>query len=242
MTRANKKLALKATIALCFSFICLAKATNIEYTPMHSTSIIAYAEDDVPNNTPVYPGDDSNTDDGRKPKKPDAYDVFGDVSVGEDTTGLSDTFGAALQAGTNMLVKACNLLFIFALICHFAVESCMMAFPSIANLMATKVPVQLFSNECAAACGVKYSYRPGGGGPGGPGGGPGSAAADAGGGPGGNGPNAKNKSFAAKFSVYFKERMITLILCGTALVMTTTGILPWLINTCINWLIGLFFK
>ena len=216
----------------------------IGYSPDLSNSIIAYADDGgIPQNTPSIPDNPGNgggvaeqvpavEDD--KPAKPDARDVFGDGLVGEDTSGYADSISGMLQKFVNFLIKLCNYIFIFAMIIHFAIESLMMAFPIIATLMSTKIPIQLFSNECAKVCGVTYSYSSGNGMNGGPGG----AGVGSGGGVGGDG-NAEG--FTGKFVVYFKERSITLIVCGLLLVMCTTGLLPWILNTVINWILGIFF-
>lgn len=199
----------------------------------------AHAENGVPDNAPVYSGDTQEPD-PNKPKKPDANDVFAGAEVGPDSSGYADGAGALLSKITNFLVALINYCFAFALVIHFSVDALMMAFPIFATFFATKVPFQIFSHEAAKVCGVKYSYKPGGaGGVGGVGGGVGTA--DAGGGVGGAG-DTKQKGFIGKVVPYLKERMFTLIICGALLVMSATGILPWLINTAINWLIGLFIK
>lgn len=187
--------------------------------------------ENIPNNSPAYSQGDYTPD--NKPNSVDAADVFGSGIVGVDNTGLSNEVSAVLQTITNFLVSVANLVFIFGMIIYFVIESLMMAFPIIATLMATKVPIQLFSNECAKVCGVKYSYKPGGA-QGGVGGGN-----DSGGVGGGDG---KDTTFLSKFTTYAKERMITLIICGVILVMCATGLMPYVINTAINWILGLFFK
>lgn len=206
---------------------------------MAPVTLNTYATGDVPDNAPVY-SEDSGSVDPDKPNKPNANDVFSGAEVGPDGSGYADGIGELLSKVVNFIVNLINYLFAFALIVHFAVDALMMAFPMFATLFSTRIPIQMFSNECAQVCGVKYSYKPGGGaGVGGVGGGVGTA--DAGGGVGGTGDN-KKKGFLGKFIPYAKERMITLIICGALLVMSFTGILPWIINTAINWLIGLFFK
>jgi len=180
----------------------------------------------IPNNSPEY--NSGSIGDDAKPNRPSASDVFGDATIQPDSTGFSDDIGNVLSMITSFIIKTCNYVFIFGLLIHFAVESVMMAFPIVATTMATRIPIQLFSNECAKVCGVKYSYKPGGQG------GDGAAQQSSGG-------DGKDKGFVGKFTEYFKERMITLILCGVILVMCATGIMPWLINTAINWIIGLLF-
>ena len=204
-----------------------------------SGGLNAHAVDEVPNNAPVY-SEGGESSDPDKPAKPNANDVFSGAEVGADSTGFSDDIGNLLSKVTNFIIKTCNYLFAFALIIHFAVESLMMAFPIFATLMSTKVPVQLFSNECAKVCGVKYSYKAGGG-VGSTAGGVGSADASGGVGSAG-GSDGKKNTFLGKFTVYFKERMFTVIICGALLVAAATGILPWIVNTAINWLLGLIFK
>lgn len=204
-----------------------------------SCELSVSATGEVPNNAPVY-NDSAGAADPDKPDKPNANDVFAGAEVGTDSTGFSDDIGSLLSKITNFIIKTCNYLFAFALIIHFAVEALMMAFPIFATLMSTKVPVQLFSNECAKVCGVKYSYKPGGAGVGSSGG---VGSADTNGGVGGNNSaDGKKSTFVAKFTTYFKERMFTVIICGALLVAAATGILPWIVNTAINWLLGLIFK
>ena len=199
---------------------------------------VVHATGDVPENAPVYSQEE--TEDPGKPDKPDANDIFGDATVGPDETGYADGAGEVLGKVVSLFVKIANYLFAFALIVHFTTDALMMAFPMFATLFATKIPIQLFSNECAQVCGVKYSYKPGGGaGVGGASGGVGTA--DASGGVG-SAADGKKKGFIGKVIPYARERLVTLIICGSILVMSFTGILPWIINTAINWLIGLFIK
>lgn len=202
-------------------------------------SLNTYATDSIPNNAPVYNGGEAGDVDPDKPDKPNANDVFSGAEVGVDSTGYADGIGELLSKVVNFLVNLINYLFAFALIVHFAVDALMMAFPMFATLFATKVPIQLFSNECAQVCGVKYSYKPGGNGSGGVGS---AGAVDSGGGVGSAGGNNKDKGFLGKAIPYAKERLVTLIICGLLLVMAGTGVLPWIINTAINWLLGLIFN
>lgn len=197
---------------------------------------VVHATGDVPENAPVFSQEES--EDPNKPDKPDANDIFGDAKVGPDETGYADGAGDVLGKVVSFFIKLANYLFAFALIVHFTTDALMMAFPMFATLFATKVPIQLFSNECAQVCGVKYSYKPGGAGTG-VGGAVGTA--DTSGGVG-SAADGKKKGFLGKFIPYAKERMFTLIICGALLVMSATGILPWIINTAINWLLGLFIK
>lgn len=196
-----------------------------------SSSITAYAEDDIPNNQ-SYDSQNTVIADPNKPEKPDANSVFGDARVVPDSTGYSSDIGNLLQKITSFIVSACNYIFIFGLIIHFAIESVMLAFPVMATVMSTKVPVQLYSHECAKVCGVTHSY--------------GSDGKSSGGGvgSGGNSGSGKDgdKGFLSKFMGYAKERMITLILAGLLLVLCATNVMPLLINTAINWIIGLFIK
>ena len=188
---------------------------------------VAHAED-IPDNNPVY--DDYETPGNGNSgnfQAPDANEVFGGIRVGRDDTGLSSKLQEVLNVGVAFVISAANIIFMAFLLIYFAIECLMMAFPFIATVMASKVPVQLFSNECAKVCGVKYSYKPGGGGEG--------AQAASGG-----DANGKKDTFMAKFTTYFKERMITLIICGVILVLCATGLMPKLISLAINWIIGLF--
>lgn len=212
-----------SVVRLLFLIICSVFMLFIPSFSVHA--------EEIPNNSPVY--DQGNYSPGNKPNTPNAADVFGDGIVGPDTTGLSEEVGAVLQTITNFLISTANVVFIAGMLIYFVIESLMMAFPIVATLMATKVPIQLFSNECAKVCGVKYSYKPGGA--------QGGVGGDSGAGVGGNG-NDKDATFVSKFTTYAKERMITLIICGVILVMCATGLMPYVINTAINWILGLFFK
>lgn len=226
---------LKFIVAAMASIIMSLGVTNLNYDcPVSSQSMIVYAVDGIPDNQ-SYDNSNAEVPNQGGLQKPDANDVFGNAQITPDHTGYSDGIGNILQKIASFIVATCNYIFIFGLIIHFVVESIMMAFPVMATVMSTKVPVQLYSHECAKVCGVTHSYNAGGKGPGS-------------GGPGGGGPGASanngngEQGFVGKFSVYIKERMIILILAGVLLVLCSTGLMPKIITMAINWLIGLFVK
>lgn len=218
-------------MAFMFAFTLTGLSSNADY--LMPNTVVTYAVDEIPNND-VYGNQGANQN--NKVSKPDANSVFGDAQITPDSTGYSEGIGNILQKGASFIVATCNYIFMFGLIVHFAIESVMMAFPIMATVMSTKVPYQLYSHECAKVCGVTHNYQAGGGnGVGGSGGGVGSGASA-------NTNNGEQQGFVGKFTSYFKERMVTLILAGVILVMCATGLMPMLINAGINWVIGLFIK
>lgn len=199
------------------------------------TSVKAYAEDGIPENAPVFQGDESGGNaDADKPAKPNANDVFGDVTVTQDSTGLSDEVGGFLSVVCSFIMKCVIYAFGVFLPLHFAVDALIMAFPIAGTFFATKVPFQLFSNEAGKLAGIKFVGNKSGDKNGGVG------SAEASGGVGGGGD--KNNTFFAKIKVYISERGLTVLVCSLLLVATYTGLLTWLVNSAVNSVIGLFYR
>lgn len=195
-----------------------------------------YAENGIPENAPVFQDDNGNNGnaDADKPAKPNANDVFGDVTVTDDSTGLSDEVGGFLSVACSFIMKCVIYAFGVFMPLHFAVDALIMAFPIAGTFFATKVPFQLFSNEAGKLAGIKFVGNKSGDKNGGVG------SAEASGGVGGGGD--KNNTFFAKIKIYISERGLTVLVCSLLLVATYTGLLTWLVNSAVNSIIGLFYR
>ena len=222
-----KRKYLKCALGLCLCLLVFSPIGIRGSTEGTSISISASANG-IPDNTPVY---DNNTDGDTSVSRVDARDVFGDVELGPDTTGISGSVKNGLQTFFSLVINIANPVFVFGMLIHFVVDALMMAFPVVASFMSTKCPIRLFSRECAKVCGVTYSYSSGGdsGSSGGIGGG------------GDSGGEGDGKGFMTKVVPYLKERGITLIICGALIVMCSTQMMPKLIYAGIDLLLGFFF-
>jgi hypothetical protein len=197
------------------------------------SNLSAYAEGDgIPNNAPVYQDSDSSS----SISKPDANDVFGESPITVDSTGWSDGLNSILQKIVAFCLNLAVYVFSSFLLIHFVADALIMAFPVVGMFLSTKMPFQIFSNEAARLANVRFSPKKGNGQ-----GGVGGAGDGGAGGVGGAGDN-KDATFLSKFKTYAKERGLTVIICGVLIVATYTGVLTWLINLAINFIIGLIVK
>ena len=111
------------------------------------TSTFVYAND-IPDNGEVAVAP-SNPSGGSSQVK--AGDLFGDAPIGADTTGYADKVGGFFGVGVKFAINLLIQVFALLVPLHFAVDASMMFSPPLAKFFASKVPIQLFSNEIGRA-------------------------------------------------------------------------------------------
>lgn len=215
------------TLLTCNAISISAYAAEI---PAEPNSITVQAA--VPNNTPQeYKNATGKSNKNGSADSIDASDVLGDGKIGKDDTGYAEEVNSYGQVVVKFIVNLAVYLFATMLLIMFAIDCLCIPFPPFAKFFATKVPIQLFSNEVATITGIQFSHSKGGGGAGAPPPPPSN----------GGGANGQ-EGIGAKYITYFKNRAVALIFSGTLLVMTYSGLLSRLLNKAINIIIGLFNK
>lgn len=211
----------KKVIALIMCLLMLGH-TGIGITTS-ATELISYSNitltASIPDNeAPVYDGGNAN--------EVNAADIFhSDDFTGQDETGYAEKAGGILQTVAKFLINTTVYLFAAFLTVYCAVDALVIAFPLAGAFFSTKVPIQLFSNEAATIAGISYSYS--------------SSDSNYGGSGLGSSNSGGSGDTKAKFGSYFTSRGKVLILCGTYLAMTYSGLLTTLLNKAIDFITSL---
>lgn len=193
---------------------------------LNFNTFIANAAGVPDNDVPVY----SNADDGGisgdvyneyLDKTKDVFDAEG--FTGEDETGLSTTFSYYIQLVVKFIINLCVYTFAGFLTLMCVVDAICIPFPIVAQFFATRLPIQLFSNECAEVTGYSYSSN--------------SKSSESGGmNAGSSNSGSDNSSVGEKYKTYVKKRAVALIFSGLLMTVTYTGLLSVLLTKVVAFL------
>lgn len=216
---------------LILSNVCSFPVSAVNIMPPNdpNSSTVQQVNNGVPNNnTPVYNGNNNQQSD----EQIDAESIFKSSKfTGEDDTGYADAAGNTFAKFVKFVLNVCVYLFsgFFAIV--FGVDCLIVAFPALATFFATKVPLQLFSNEAAEIVGITFSPDNGNGNGGSSGG--------MGGSNGGSGNGNGDNTILGRLKTYILNRGFIVIFTALLLALTYSGILGNLINLVVNKVAGL---
>ena len=159
-----------------------------------------------------------------------ANDVFhSEEFTGQDQTGWATVAGGYLELIARFISNTCVYIFAAFLTIVCVVDAVIIPFPIVGQFFATKVPIQLFSNEAAEVAGVTFTPSGENGSSGGMGG-------------SSNSSGNANGDTKSKYKTYLIERSKALIFSGVLMFMTYTGILSVLLNKAIDFIVGFFVE